>query len=804
MDSFNCLDPATDLYSHTLVEASAGTGKTFAIEHMVTRFVLDGVSIESILVVTFTIAATKELKQRIHQCLIHSMHAIEENKPGSLAYLEFVCKKSDQEQFKACLLLEKAVLDIERANICTIHSFCFKSLDKQGLVPMQEEGKENFDYKAFYLQKIKQTLNKVPPKNALLTSSLSRLVRGYQFSFDKLYNALIEHLSSGSFPRDTPSICKEKVHIEQHIKKIKQLISPSIENKLALFKGFFSTSKVLKQTFVKQLQVLSAPFTEETLQTLIREKVSLFTLLDLENIKKTKTGSVDALVKEMVEIAGQIRPALDKLRDTRHTFLHLASWCKQAIENDPHSYKHYSPDQLVFSMVRAIDDPVFVESVASGFNVAIIDEFQDTDASQWKIFSTLFSKRRAKAFFLVGDPKQSIYSFRKADLSIFYAAKKQMDRVACLDTNYRSSAPLQTNLNALFSTRPSWLDTPTLALPYHRVKIAPDADQKGVGDGKQAIHFALFNASSATKKTWPTLPFETEVLFPFIAKEILEMSQNFGIELSKIAVLVKDRFSRQRLASYLAQCSIPYRMQRGSSLFDGPAFDFFSHLVLAIIEKGEKGSIEAITTHPFMCEQGARDKKFNFTYLEWKTHLVQAYHWWKTKNFSRAIAWLMSENINSYHSLTTLFKDRGWEHYHTQLLNIIDQFYLAFREKTYCMTSMKKFIISESFHFLTLQQVEKVRASGQGVELMTTFMSKGLEFDVVLPLALLYRHGAKSNFVRIKGETVPFDKESIEHQNVLSSQRAERLRQLYVAMTRAKKRLYIPYIVDEHLDKVPL
>ena len=447
--------------------------------------------------------------------------------------------------------------------------------------------------------------------------------------------------------------------------------------------------------------------------------------------------------------AGKVNTALEPLRDSRQTFLHLASLCQKALEKDPHTEVHMSPDDLVQKMRKALEDEQIASQLAEKFDVAIIDEFQDTDADQWAIFSTLFIKRRAKAFFLVGDPKQSIYSFRKADISLFYQAKEEMDHLASLDTNYRSSACLNTLLNRLFTLNTSWLNMPERSLAYQSVSISPMAEETPFNDGKKALHFCLYKESSKSKKSWPTPVFEREVLFPFIAKEALHLHKTEGVPFDKMAVLVKDRFSKNRLASYLAKCCIPYKIGQGSSLFDTPTFDFFSLALLAVLEKGSFGTLEALLTHPF---------NLSFEEDACKKHLVKAHKMWESQGFAKAMAMLFYERISEQGSIERALIEQELTEATAQLHDILSQCYLNFAEQVSSMKGMKHFLIHESHHFLTLEKTCKVPDQSVGVQIMTTFMSKGLEFDVVFPIALLYRHQAKTQFVRYKGQLVPFDK----------------------------------------------
>lgn len=797
MRSFNCLDPSTKLYTHTLVEASAGTGKTFAIEHLVVRFVLDGIPIESILVVTFTIAATKELRQRIGSCLSSALLALKEQNSAGIAYLQALINLDSESRFKASLLLEKALLDLEQASICTIHSFCFKALDKAGRIYAELAEDESVDYKGFFLSKIKQLLNTGSLKEAILPASFARLVKAHQFSFDKLYSALIEHIASSSSKEPLYNLVDLSRALKKEVSVLKNLLPVEVEA-LMDFKGLFSKEKQLKPTFKEQINALAGKSFDDVLQVLVGEKESLIPLLSAANLKKGK--ALDSALEEMEQSAQRLWKHLEKLRDTRVTFLQLASYCKCHIEKDPASYSHYSPDHLIVSMKKAVEEEAFVEEVASNFDVAIIDEFQDTDGSQWDIFSALFVKRRAKALFLVGDPKQSIYSFRKADLSIFYQAKKQVDEVVYLDTNYRSSVPLQNALNAMFSHTPSWLDSPTIELPFVEVKAGGSNEVSSLHDGKKEIHFPLYKASSKGKKTWPSSDIESEVIFPFLAREVAQLNQE-GIAFEKMAILIKDRFALSRLSSYFTSCQIPFKVQRAGSLFETAAFDFFSQLIIAIAEEGKEGSLEAVMMHCFISSP-CSDHRVQISAVNWKTFFIRAHRLWIESGFYKAMAFLMSEPINGQVDLAQLFHIKGLTYHFMQISSSLDQCYALFKQHVVSPNRMKTFLVTESHHFLTLEKVQVPRGGGRGVALMTTFMSKGLEFDVVFPIDLMHRKSGKTTFVRIHGRQEPFDPDNHEHLRQLEEEKAERLRQLYVAMTRAKKRLYLPFVVDEAIEGV--
>ena len=101
------------------------------------------------------------------------------------------------------------------------------------------------------------------------------------------------------------------------------------------------------------------------------------------------------------------------------------------------------------------------DTVGRRFKVILVDEFQDTDAHQWTIFSSLFGQNidgKRPYLFLIGDPKQAIYGFRGADIRVYGVAKSEADRVYTLDTNFRTDAALIHGLNGVFGRFKDTLD----------------------------------------------------------------------------------------------------------------------------------------------------------------------------------------------------------------------------------------------------------------------------------------------------------------------------------------------------------
>ena len=278
----------------------------------------------------------------------------------------------------------------------------------------------------------------------------------------------------------------------------------------------------------------------------------------------------------------------------------LAADCQKMLRRYQREEERLAPDDLLKMMEWSLNQPSFVAQIQSSYQAAIIDEFQDTDPIQWQIFKQLFipDDDSWKGYlYLVGDPKQSIYSFRQADIYTYLAAVEALgeDRRFSLDTNFRSQPSLVHALNALLSTEiiPQFMPLPkqTLNLFYHPVKAAESNVKRTFQDGLGSIHFVMADGSKLKRPQVTEL--ERQVFFPFIAREIAKLRLQEGFTYQQFAILVRDRHQALRLAEFFDQQEIPYLNQRGISLAQSPALDAFIDVLHAILHSNHLVAIKA-------------------------------------------------------------------------------------------------------------------------------------------------------------------------------------------------------------------
>ena len=151
-----------------------------------------------------------------------------------------------------------------------------------------------------------------------------------------------------------------------------------------------------------------------------------------------------------------------------------------------------APDDLLEHVNELIGNESFNTFAVESFSVVIVDEFQDTDPLQWRIFSELFLSLGV-CVQLVGDPKQAIYAFRKADVYSYIQAKEAFEekQIKVLSTNYRASVEMVEGLNSLFYTSYAkdvfYLPKKEEHIDFPKVLASKDAERVDFQDEKTAI-----------------------------------------------------------------------------------------------------------------------------------------------------------------------------------------------------------------------------------------------------------------------------------------------------------------------------
>lgn len=217
------------------------------------------------------------------------------------------------------------------------------------------------------------------------------------------------------------------------------------------------------------------------------------------------------------------------------------------------------------ALADPVTGPVVREVLRRRFPYVLVDEFQDTDPEQWAIIESAFVADDRPTV-LIGDPKQSIYGFRGADLGAYLAAQARA-QVATLGTNYRSDQGLVDGVVELFGQRTLGAEQ----VVVHPLEAAHTTDLPAVGPHRVRIRTAAGGGSS------DSAPVAIERDLVAQTRQLLHT-----FEPSDIAVLVRTGARAQRLAEVLTEAGHPAAITGSQSVWKQPAAKAWATLLRAM------------------------------------------------------------------------------------------------------------------------------------------------------------------------------------------------------------------------------
>ncbi len=507
LDVFAC-----PLEGANLIEASAGTGKTWAICGLYLRLVLErGLEVPQILVVTFTNAATAELRERIRERMVQVLACLQGRGAAADKFTKQLLDSlrtrhgiADADMIKR---LDAAVQNFDEAAVFTIHGFAQRALADApfaaGMPLSQELLADDGDLLAatasdFWRRHV--AAPETPPALAayLLAQkdSPERFARLLRRQAGKPLSRLI-------WPEDTvgdpPPIATTRLQAAHDAARAvwhgaREDVVACVTEALPRLRANIYNAESVAKSFASWDRML-APANAMVAATNL-EKLDLLTPARMVPKKGQQPcaahaffDAAAALLAERAALDAQL--SLSRLRLIRQLVTEGPDQLRQA----KRERRVVGFDDMLFNLherLTGAGGPALAQVLRQRFPAALIDEFQDTDPLQFSIFNTVYGDGQS-LLFLVGDPKQAIYSFRNADLHTYLQARRIAQAEYTLVHNQRSIKPLLHALNALFGGNPQAFMLEGLI--YHPV----DA-----GDKKRPV-LADRSAARAPLQLW-TLP----------------------------------------------------------------------------------------------------------------------------------------------------------------------------------------------------------------------------------------------------------------------------------------------------------
>ena len=467
-----------------LIEASAGTGKTWTIAALYIRLLLEReLRPENILVVTYTKTATAELRDRIRQRISATLELFATGARGE-DELDVLLLKRHRKRDHAVRLLTRALYSFDDAAIFTIHGFCQRALadnafesgnlfdtemtaDQSALV---QEAADDF-WRTTILARQDAFLERLVAKGCTPESLLAPF-RGHMHTPGLRIVPEAEEADFNAVAARRDELFREATSIW----KIERDAILALLKRPGLHQGSYKPAKVEAAALRLDAWFDGQPF-------LTCDKLLLFTSENLE--KRTSKGN-EAPCHPFFVLCQRLHEACllaDRAFEEEwgRSLAEFHGWLGEELPRRKRLLNLRSYDDLLLDLNRALEGDggdLLAARLRERYQAALIDEFQDTDPLQWRIFGRLAGVAAtngpaAYPLFLIGDPKQAIYSFRGADLFAYMEAAGSVENAMCwsLDTNRRSTAALVQAVNTLFRA-----DDPFLCDGISHVPVSPGRD----------------------------------------------------------------------------------------------------------------------------------------------------------------------------------------------------------------------------------------------------------------------------------------------------------------------------------------
>lgn len=813
MSRFDVLNRETDVDSHLILEASAGTGKTFSIENLVVRLLVEGdqpLTLEQILLVTFTKLATSDLRVRVRDNIEKAMNALEEGETGSFDYLAPIIEKEGK-RVESRRRLERALIQFDEAQIFTIHSFCFRMISEHGMdggmtPDPQERGIGEERYKQCVLDYFRTALR----EDAIGGQHRKLALNTQRGQVDLLQKKIAEIIAKGIEIAEVPDHQQLLEDFRKTVSLFKNGYAIIPERLASDLEKIAASMKKVPGFETEQANIIIELFSkdsieEEDFEKLVEDGPLLMKFLHPSNKKKKFPDSDQFNYPDFLE---DFQESFKVLKYKNIGLARMAYDCQKLMRHQFDEEELKSFDDLLDVMSEKIRNPDFLLGVRNRYRAVIVDEFQDTDPRQWGIFKTLFPPDQTDwgHLYLVGDPKQSIYAFRQADIYTYLDAADAIgrDHLFSLDTNYRSQPSLVEALNELFNHPfdQGWIPLPKIDkfVDVPEVHWDRKKNNRQFNDNRSAIHFCIHQS-----KKYDVKKSEEEAFFPFIVQEIQRLHEKDGQSLRSFAILVADRHQANRVGAFLKKWNIPSQRQRVEPISESPVILALKELLFGILHYREESALKTALGGHFL--RWDHKKIEHLENDEEYAHVLSVFRnleeRWRCEGLSVCMEELLLSRWNEQSEtvLETILLQENGEQFYADFQHLME---LILEQPR---TQSEALMFLDKFKYDTTRSEEDLKRRfdiGQdAVQIVTIHSSKGLEYEIVFALGLInrtqkndlhYTHEGKLHFV--------FETEDERYLSFLCEMDAEKMRQLYVACTRAKYRLYLPYIESKKQDKL--
>jgi exodeoxyribonuclease V beta subunit len=787
----------------SVVEASAGTGKTYLLEHLVIdRIVRGEARLEEILVVTFTEKATDELRRRLHAKLDELLAHEGQADASSTASSAAIWTLDDAAKGR----LAEARNAFDRATIRTIHGFCEQVLREVGFGSKRLLTQEHVDGQRVFAGAFNEALRTTLAIDASLKPYVGAWVEAGKTMDDLGLTLLRAHQQ-----RLPWGVVYDEARLVRAATAYAALSEDAITLAIRTRISHASSSKSVVERALQLRACATRLAAHGEPATLLREldelvrETSPFLWIEarlspphappVRVFWEAFVALADAAVPLELAAAQLFLPPVAALLAARKSALGL-----------------YDFDDMVADVAAALRGPDgerLTAALRARFRFAVIDEFQDTDALQWEIFRRIFHDSDGRnPLTVIGDPKQAIYGFRGADLVTYADARRAITGgdapTVTLRRNFRSRQAVLDATNAIFDAD---AEEPYFTEPGLRPAPALAGSDDGPATDAAITLLAVEPRPGADVSKLPMRQVRL-TLTAAIASEIGRLRASPSPPaLDQIFVLTRSRIESMQIARALREAGIPHVLYNQEGLFSTAEAREVRDLLAAVEDPRDPARrLRAWLTPFFGLTLGDLARCVT---LPGGHALEERLHAWRAFAAARDFGALFDRILDdSGVARRELLSGAGAR----RVTNYLHLFDLLRARAARQPTSLGDLVgwlgaLTEQVAVPLPEEgdVQRIEGEREAVQIMTVHKAKGLEADHV------FLFGA---FGRFMGQGVKtFGEAGVRKlfagrprraaiEAALDAETAsEDQRLLYVALTRARKHLYLPYAASDDLER---
>jgi len=807
----------------TLIEASAGTGKTYSIATLYLRLLLEGrFEPDRILVVTFTEAATEELRERIRKRLAQALGWLRgdggttrDEDPALTGLLRAL-----PDQNAALAWLADALTRMDEAAIFTIHGFCLRTLQDQAFESGSAFDAELITDESRLRARAVEDFWRL--RVAAATAEEAAWVRGQWATPQALLRDLEPTLTLDDL-RLLPEVDEAEVagargELEQVFGQLRRLwrdegeaVAEILSSSAALNRRSYNKNVVAKAIAAAEALAAADEPPDE-----LPEGFDRLTPAMLE--RGTKEGQAPT-AHPFFDLCGRYPELLSRLR-VRAKALFLTSarrHVREALERSKRDEGLWYFDDLLRRLDLALGaegGPALAAAVRERYPVALIDEFQDTDPQQYRIFRRIYEGRPDCGLFLIGDPKQAIYAFRGADIFTYMRARDDSEREGRqygLRVNWRSGSRLIEAVNCLFGTAHApFIYEPHIG--FDPAQPSPKADEEQLRiEGAEPVPLELWMLllDEGNQTTRPPGFIRSDAALEEAARACAEHVAHLlnlaakgratigdrSLQPADIALLVRTHREGDLVQQALRRCGVASVSLSQEGVLATEDAEELATLLGALVDLQDEGRVRAALATSLLGRSASELERLADDELAWEG-LLARFHAYAERWRSQGLMVALQELLAAEEVPARLLRRPDGERRLTNLLQLLELLQLASAEHP-GQDGLLRWLADQRAGGERDEARQLRLESDEGlVQVVTLHKSKGLEYPLVFipfpwshfkqpkPAPPAFFHTPDS---RVACLDLGSDEEPEHRALERTEQLAERLRLLYVGVTRAAK-----------------